>query len=272
MLEFFAEHYPVEYMDSVEALVHRGNAGFDVREVPAGMSERTGGAPSTRGWRLAYYYVRLLVVLLTSYTRPRDGAGARATHEHAATGGRSRPTLRASPEPRVLDSAKDAADEPARAHPRHRRHRRDAVLHPAPGAASPVAGEVLGAVGVAGCGLAVLATAPALLEWFSDLVGIRTPALGFLLMAITFLLVLSLHFSWELSRLEDRTRRLAEECALLSERQATDARALRRSRSRERARDHDQAVGGERDGRDAPAASSSHRNPAPPAREHPRPP
>jgi glycosyltransferase involved in cell wall biosynthesis len=70
MLMYFAEHYPVEYMDSVEALVMASNAGFDVREVPAGMLGRMGGAPSTRGWRLAYYYVRLLVVLLTSYTRP----------------------------------------------------------------------------------------------------------------------------------------------------------------------------------------------------------
>jgi hypothetical protein len=70
-----------------------------------------------------------------------------------------------------------------------------------------------------GAGLAILAIAPGLLEEFSDLVGIRTPALAFLLLAITFLLVLSLHFSWELSRLEDRTRRLAEECALLNEQQ-----------------------------------------------------
>jgi Uncharacterized conserved protein (DUF2304) len=76
-----------------------------------------------------------------------------------------------------------------------------------------------------GAGLAVLAAAPGLLDWFSDLVGIRTPALGFLLLAITFLLGLSLHFSWELSRLEDRTRRLAEDCALLNERQARDAAA-----------------------------------------------
>lgn len=69
-----------------------------------------------------------------------------------------------------------------------------------------------------GAVLAVLATFPQLLDGFSDLVGIRTPALAFLLLAITFLLVLSLHFSWELSRLEDRTRKLAEEHALLSER------------------------------------------------------
>lgn len=76
-----------------------------------------------------------------------------------------------------------------------------------------------------GAGLAVLASAPTLLERSSHLVGIRTPALMFLLMALTFLLVLSLHFSWELSRLEDRTRRLAEECALLRERLGRPAEA-----------------------------------------------
>lgn len=65
--------------------------------------------------------------------------------------------------------------------------------------------------------LAVVAAAPVLLDGISDLLGIKTPVYTFLLMAITFLLVLSLHFSWELSRLEDRTRTLAEEVALLRE-------------------------------------------------------
>jgi glycosyltransferase involved in cell wall biosynthesis len=72
MIRYFARRYPVEYMDSVEALVLAVNAGFDVREVPSDMRGRAGGAPSTRGWRLAYYYTRLLVVLLTSYTRPGE--------------------------------------------------------------------------------------------------------------------------------------------------------------------------------------------------------
>jgi hypothetical protein len=72
--------------------------------------------------------------------------------------------------------------------------------------------------------LAVVASAPSLLETFSDAIGVKTPALTFLLMAITFLLVLSLHFSWELSRLEDRTRALGEEIALL--RQRVDATEL----------------------------------------------
>ena len=46
MLEFFADSYPVEYMDSVEALVLACNAGFRVEEVPVNMRGRTGGAPS----------------------------------------------------------------------------------------------------------------------------------------------------------------------------------------------------------------------------------
>lgn len=97
-------------------------------------------------------------------------------------------------------------------------------------------------------GLAVLASAPSLLERFSDLMGIRTPALGFLLLAITFLLVLSLHFSWELSRLEDRTRRLAEECALLREQLGGPIRlgGPHPPSGAGGAGHHDQTVGGER--------------------------
>jgi hypothetical protein len=68
-----------------------------------------------------------------------------------------------------------------------------------------------------GAALAIVAAAPVLLEAISHVLGIKTPVYTFLLMAITFLLVLSLHFSWELSRLEDRMRTLAEECALLRE-------------------------------------------------------
>jgi hypothetical protein len=101
-----------------------------------------------------------------------------------------------------------------------------------------------------GLGLAILASAPMLLERFSDLVGIKTPAFTFLLMAITFLLVLALHFSWELSRLEDRTRALAEECALLRERverTAPDPEAGTLLRSaRNGTTDHEHLVGDER--------------------------
>jgi glycosyltransferase involved in cell wall biosynthesis len=74
MLEFFAVTYPVEYMDSVEALVLACNAGFKVDEVPVNMRGRTGGAPSNRRLRLVYYYVRLLVVLVVSTTSRKEQA------------------------------------------------------------------------------------------------------------------------------------------------------------------------------------------------------
>ena len=66
MLERFAEEYPLEYMDSVEALVLAVRGGYDVREVPTAMRQRVAGAPSNRRFRLAYHYLRLLVVLGSS--------------------------------------------------------------------------------------------------------------------------------------------------------------------------------------------------------------
>jgi glycosyltransferase involved in cell wall biosynthesis len=78
MLEYFAASYPVEYMDSVEALVQACNAGYQVEEVPVNMRGRVGGAPSTRRIRLVYYYVRLLVVLVVS-TTSRGQRARRAT-------------------------------------------------------------------------------------------------------------------------------------------------------------------------------------------------
>ena len=66
-----------------------------------------------------------------------------------------------------------------------------------------------------GLALAVLAIFPDVLVSLSDLLGIAYAPATFMLLALSFLLILVLHFSWELSRLEDRTRALAEEHALL---------------------------------------------------------
>ena len=55
--------------------------------------------------------------------------------------------------------------------------------------------------------LAVLAIFPDLLVEVSDLFGISYPPATFMLLALSFLLLLVLHFSWELSRLEDRHAR-----------------------------------------------------------------
>jgi hypothetical protein len=78
-----------------------------------------------------------------------------------------------------------------------------------------------------GAGLVVLAAFPGLLDWTAQRVGIYYPPAAFLTAAVAFLLVLAVHFSWELSRLEERTRTLAEELSLLRqelERQRREAR------------------------------------------------
>jgi hypothetical protein len=97
-----------------------------------------------------------------------------------------------------------------------------------------------------GLALAVLAIFPDLLVELSDLFGIDYPPATFMLLALSFLLLLVLHFSWELSRLEDRTRALAEEHALL--RQEFEER-LGPSLGRGSLRSRSDALA-ERDGRD----------------------
>jgi glycosyltransferase involved in cell wall biosynthesis len=81
VLRSFATDYPIEYMDSVEALVLACRAGFDVREVPVVMHERVAGQASNRRFRLAYHYIRVLLVLATS--RRIQGPGADPTPEAA---------------------------------------------------------------------------------------------------------------------------------------------------------------------------------------------
>ena len=72
MLAFFSVHYPVEYMESVEALILAHGAGFTVREIPVRMGEREAGVPSNRRLRLVYHFLRVLVVMLVSKGALRD--------------------------------------------------------------------------------------------------------------------------------------------------------------------------------------------------------
>lgn len=66
-----------------------------------------------------------------------------------------------------------------------------------------------------GMALLIIAVFPGLLSMAAALVGIEVPAnLLFFLAGLTLLLV-SVQLSYEISRLENRTRRLAEEVALL---------------------------------------------------------
>ena len=62
--------------------------------------------------------------------------------------------------------------------------------------------------------MAVLAVFPGLLDSFSRAVGVQYGPSMLFSAAILLLLLVCMHFSWELSRLEERARSLAEELAL----------------------------------------------------------
>ena len=65
-LTLFATTYPVDYMDSVEALLLAVYAGLRIVEVPVEMRDRTAGVASNRNFKLIYHYLRLFVVLISS--------------------------------------------------------------------------------------------------------------------------------------------------------------------------------------------------------------
>ena len=61
----------------------------------------------------------------------------------------------------------------------------------------------------------VLAVFPGLLTWAADALGVQVPANLLFFGAIMLLLFISIQLSYEIGRLEERTRTLAEEVALL---------------------------------------------------------
>ena len=71
--------------------------------------------------------------------------------------------------------------------------------------------------------LLVVATFPSLYDRISDGLGILYPPATILFISVAILFVVVVHFSWELSRLEERSRILAEELALLRARTEADA-------------------------------------------------
>ena len=66
----------------------------------------------------------------------------------------------------------------------------------------------------AGSVLVLLAASPRLLDRVSVWLGITYGPATFFMGATTVLFLVAIHFSWELSRLEERTRVLAEELAV----------------------------------------------------------
>lgn len=72
-------------------------------------------------------------------------------------------------------------------------------------------------------GLMLVTLAPSLLTWAADVLHVQVPANLLFFVGSLLLLAMSLQHSFELGRLEERTRTLAEEVALL--RLALDERA-----------------------------------------------
>lgn len=68
---------------------------------------------------------------------------------------------------------------------------------------------------VVGIGTLVLAAFPRLLTIVTELVGVQLPSNLLFIISILLLLGVSLHLSWEISVVEDETRTLAEEVAIL---------------------------------------------------------
>ncbi len=68
---------------------------------------------------------------------------------------------------------------------------------------------------VVGTGVAVIAFFPKLLELAADVLGVRTPSNLLFFVASLVLLIVSVQLSTEVSRLEDETRCLAEEVAII---------------------------------------------------------
>ena len=83
MLEYFAVNYPVEYMDSVEALVQACNAGFRVDEVAgehAGPHRRCAVEPTAASSSTTTCVSLVVLAGLDHQPRPA-GAPYRATRD-----------------------------------------------------------------------------------------------------------------------------------------------------------------------------------------------
>jgi hypothetical protein len=72
--------------------------------------------------------------------------------------------------------------------------------------------------GAASLALLPLVAVPDTVDRLAGDLGVAYPPAAYLTVAVTFLYGVCMHFSWELSRLEERSRALAEEVALLQAR------------------------------------------------------
>jgi hypothetical protein len=68
---------------------------------------------------------------------------------------------------------------------------------------------------IVGVAMLVVAVWPPVVDDLADLLGVKSGANLLLWVGTLLLIVFSVHLSWEVSRLEDKTRALAEEAGLL---------------------------------------------------------
>jgi glycosyltransferase involved in cell wall biosynthesis len=75
LLDRFASDYPVEYLDSVEALVDAGRTGAHIIERPVAMAPRLSGQPSAGTLSGVWHVVRVMIAMeLMHRRRPRTPA------------------------------------------------------------------------------------------------------------------------------------------------------------------------------------------------------
>lgn len=69
LLPLFAEYYPADYLENVEAMVMTLRAGFTVTERPVTMLPRQGGTASQSPVKLTFHMIRTLLILGLSIIR-----------------------------------------------------------------------------------------------------------------------------------------------------------------------------------------------------------
>ncbi len=80
LIETFSHTYPREFLsDTVEALLMAGYGGYRIVEVPVTMRHRVAGEPSHRSFKLAFHYVRLLLVMAITASPTGRRAARRVT-------------------------------------------------------------------------------------------------------------------------------------------------------------------------------------------------
>ncbi|MCG3418007.1 glycosyltransferase family 2 protein [Oceanobacillus sp. M65] len=65
VIELFAHHYPRDYPEP-EVLMHLSRKGMRIKEVPANMQSRQGGASSITTWKSFYYFGKVTLSILMS--------------------------------------------------------------------------------------------------------------------------------------------------------------------------------------------------------------